>query len=87
MKKRNDKFDIFGADLKALRLRHRLSLADIARHYSRGVTRARIAHVEAAEAVTEAAERNYRAAVSGAIEERSRSRKVIAIARALVNTL
>jgi hypothetical protein len=87
MKKPDNKSDTSGADLKALRLRYRLSLADIARHYARSVTRARIAHIEASDAVTMSADRNYRAAVSGAIEERSRSRKVMAVARILVNTL
>jgi hypothetical protein len=87
MNRRNKKVDTSGAELKMLRLKHRLSLADVARHYSRGVTRARIAHVEASKAVTESADRNYRTAVSAAMEERSRSRKIMAIARTLVNTL
>jgi hypothetical protein len=87
MNHRERKLDIPGADLKLLRLKHRLSLADVARHYSTRVTRARIAHIEASDAVTQAAERNYRAAVCGAIQERSRSSKIMAIAKALVNTL
>jgi ribosomal protein S3AE len=87
MNHRNNKSNTSGSELKLLRRKSRLSLADIARHYRRGVTRGRIAQIEAVTVVTESTDRDYRVAVVAAAHGRERSRRIFGLAKVLADTL